>query len=63
MINLNAISKAFRAIPDIGITQNLRPEEAKHNRYLNIGFSLFVVVNLANVVEKLSIRDFYGKVT
>ena len=44
---LDTISKGYWAITDIGITPDLRPEEAKHIRYLNIGAFLMGIINLA----------------
>ena len=40
MAFIGSVTSVFRAIPDIGITPDIRPEEAKHIRYLNIGFAL-----------------------
>jgi len=54
MLLLDTISKAFRAIPDIGVTPDIRPEEIKHIRYLNIGFSLMVLINLAFFFQGLT---------
>jgi len=51
---LDTITQAFRSIPDIGITPELRPEDAKHIRYLNIGFSLMLVINLAYFFQGLT---------
>ncbi len=51
---LDTITNAFRAIPDIGVTPDLRPEETKHIRYLNIGFSLMLVINLAYFFQGLT---------
>jgi len=84
---LDMAGKGYWAITDIGITPDLRPEEAKHIRYLNFGkkglegqiFRLSrncaemtldgpvemmtnLKMNLEDVDEKLSARDFYGKV-
>ena len=53
MVLLDKATKAFRAIPNIGITPDIRPEEAKHIRYLNIGFSLMVFINLAYFFQGL----------
>ncbi len=43
---LNKVSKGYWAITDIGVTQDIRPEEAKHIRYLNIGAFLLCIINL-----------------
>ena len=53
MVLLDKATKAFRAISNIGITPEIRPEEAKHIRYLNIGFSLVVFINLAYFFQGL----------
>jgi len=50
----DTITNAFRSIPDIGVTPDLRPEDAKHIRYLNIGFSLLVFINLAYFLQGLT---------
>jgi len=47
MALLDTATKAFRALPNIGVTPDIRPEEAKHIQYLNIGFYLLTVINLA----------------
>ena len=47
MVVIDTATKAFRGIPNIGVTPDIRPEEAKHIQYLNIGFSLMIVINLA----------------
>ena len=53
MVLLDKATKAFRAIPNIGITPDIRPEEAKHIRYLNIGFSLMIFINLSFFLKGL----------
>lgn len=50
----DTITKAFRSIPDIGVRPELRPEEAKHIRYLNIGFALCALINLAFAIQGLT---------
>jgi adenylate cyclase len=50
---LDTTTKAFRAIPNIGVTPDIRPEEAKHIKYLNIGFALMVIINLAYFLQNL----------
>ena len=54
MALLNTIRKGFWAIGEIGITPEVRPEEAKHIRLLNMGFLLFVVINLAYSFQNLT---------
>jgi class 3 adenylate cyclase len=54
MALLNTIWKGFWAIGEIGITPDVRPEEAKHIRLLNMGFLLFVVINLAYSFQGLT---------
>ena len=54
MALIDTATKAFRALPNIGITQNIRPEEAKHIQYLNIGFYLMAVINLAYFVQGIT---------
>jgi class 3 adenylate cyclase len=54
MALLNTIRKGFWAIGEIGITPEVRPEEAKHIRLLNMGFLLFVVINLAYSFQGLT---------
>jgi hypothetical protein len=46
MAFLNKVSEGFRAIWDIGITPDIRPEEVKHIRFVNIGAFLLCVTNL-----------------
>jgi class 3 adenylate cyclase len=46
MAILDGVSKGFWAIGNIGVASDIRPEEAKHIRYFNIGCLLFVIINL-----------------
>jgi len=55
MAFIDAVSKGFWAILDIGITQDIRPEETKHIRYLNIGTFLMGVINLGFFFQSLAI--------
>ncbi len=50
---VDTATKAFRAIPNIGVTPDIRPEEAKHIKYLNAGFALMVIINLAYFFQSL----------
>ncbi len=54
MALLNTASKGFWAIGDIGITADIRPEEAKHIRYLNIGTFLFCIINLGYFFQSVT---------
>ena len=54
MALLNTVRKGFWAIGEIGITAEVRPEEAKHIRLLNMGFLAFVVITLAYFFQGLS---------
>ncbi|NQU16405.1 MAG: adenylate/guanylate cyclase domain-containing protein [Desulfobacteraceae bacterium] len=54
MALLDAATKAFRALPNIGVTPSIRPEEAKHIQYLNIGFYLMAVINLAYFFQSIT---------
>jgi class 3 adenylate cyclase len=54
MAILKMVGKGFWAIGEIGITPDVRPEEAKHIRLLNMGFLLFVVINLAYSFQGLT---------
>ena len=47
MTSLNTVRKGFRAIWNTGVTADIRPEEAKHIRFVNIGAFLLCAVNLA----------------
>ena len=51
---LDTVNKGFWAIGDIGITPDIRPEEAKHIRYLNIGTFLFFIINLGYCFQSLA---------
>jgi len=46
MAFLNMVGKGFWAIGNIGVTPDIRPEEAKHIQYFNIGMFLMMVINL-----------------
>jgi len=46
--------KGYWAITDIGVTPDLRPEETKHIRYLNIGAFLMGIINLAYFVRDMT---------
>ncbi len=54
MAILRMVGRGFWAIGEIGITPDVRPEEAKHIRLLNMGFLLFVVINLAYSFQGLT---------
>jgi class 3 adenylate cyclase len=53
MVLLNAVSKGFWAVGNIGVSAEVRPEEAKHIRYLNIGTFLFCIINLGYFFQGL----------
>jgi hypothetical protein len=40
------VGKGFWAIGNIGVSPDIRPEEAKHIQYFNIGMFLMMVINL-----------------
>jgi adenylate cyclase len=54
MASIGSVTKVFRAIPDIGITPDIRPEEAKHIRYLNVGFALMIFISLAYLMQSMT---------
>ncbi len=54
MALLNTVGRGFWAIGEVGITPEVRPEEAKHIRLLNMGFFLFVVITLAYFFQGLT---------
>ena len=54
MAFLNTVNKGFRAIWDIGVTPDIRPEEVKHIRFVNIGAFLLCVVNLGYFFQGLA---------
>ena len=45
--------KVLKAIPNIGVTPDIRPEEVKHIQYVNIGFSLLIATNLGFFVPEV----------
>jgi adenylate cyclase len=47
MASLSGLGKGLWAIGEIGITPDIRPEEAKHIRLFNIGILLLGLINLA----------------
>jgi class 3 adenylate cyclase len=49
----NTVSRGFWAIGNIGLTSDIRPEEAKHIRYLNIGTFLLCMINLGYFFQSL----------
>ena len=51
---LNAVSKGFRSIWNIGVSPEVRPEEAKHIRYTNIGAFLLCVISIAAFVQGIA---------
>jgi class 3 adenylate cyclase len=53
MALLDVISRGFWAVGNIGVAPEIRPEEAKHIRYLNIGTFLFGVINLGYFFQSL----------
>jgi len=53
MALLKAVSKGFWAVGNIGVSEDIRPEEAKHIRYLNIGTFLFCIINLGYFFQSL----------
>jgi class 3 adenylate cyclase len=54
MALVNWIQKSFWAIGEIGITRDLRPEEAKHIRLLNFGMILLGVLNMGWFFQSLA---------
>jgi len=48
------VIKGFRAIWDIGVTPDIRPEEVKHIRFVNIGAFLLCVINLGYFFQGLA---------
>lgn len=54
MVFLDTLNKGIWAIGDIGVSAEIRPEEAKHIRYLNIGTFLFCIINLLYFILSLS---------
>jgi class 3 adenylate cyclase len=53
MALLDVIGRGFWAVGNIGVAPEIRPEEAKHIRYLNIGTFLFGVINLGYFFQSL----------
>ena len=51
---LDTVNKGFWAIGNIGITPDIRPEEAKHIRYLNIGTFLLCIINLGYFFQSIA---------
>ena len=49
----DTISKAYWAVGNIGVTPDIRPEEAKHIRYFNIGTFLIITINLGYFLKDL----------
>jgi adenylate cyclase len=49
----NTVARAWWAIGNIGVTPDIRPEEAKHIQYFNIGTFLIVVLNIAFYAKDL----------
>ena len=47
------VLKVLKAIPNIGVTPDIRPEEVKHIQYVNIGFSLLAATNLGFFIPEL----------
>ena len=54
MVLLNAVSRRFRSIWNIGVTPDIRPEEVKHIRYTNIGAFILCVINIAAFIQGLA---------
>jgi len=54
MTFLGTVTKSFRAILDIGVTQDIRPEEIKHIRFANIGALLTCVTSLGFFIQGLA---------
>ncbi len=54
MVLLDKVRKGFWAIGEIGITPDIRPEEAKHIRLLNFGMMLMGVMNLGFFFQNLA---------
>ena len=54
MVFLNTVSKGFRAIWDIGVTPDIRPEDVKHIRFVNIGAFILCVTNLVFFFQGLA---------
>ena len=51
---MDAVSKGFWAVGNVGVAPEVRPEEAKHIRYLNIGTFLFAIINLGYFFQSLA---------
>ncbi|MCP4665631.1 MAG: adenylate/guanylate cyclase domain-containing protein [Deltaproteobacteria bacterium] len=54
MASLSALGKGFWAIGNIGITSDIRPEEAKHIQFFNIGIFMMGVINLGYFFQSMS---------
>jgi len=54
MILLDKVKKGYWAVADIGITPHIRPEEAKHIRYMNIGTFLMCLINIGYFFQNLA---------
>ena len=54
MVFLDTVTKSFRAIWNIGVTPDIRPEEVKHIRFVNIGAFLLCVTTLGYFLQGLA---------
>jgi hypothetical protein len=48
------IVKGLRAIWDVGVTPDMRPERAKHVRLFNIGMLISILANIIWFIQSLS---------
>jgi hypothetical protein len=46
MAQANLIKRGLKAVWNFGVTPEVRPEEVKHIRWLNIGMLLYGLINL-----------------
>jgi len=54
MVFLDTVTKSFRAIWNIAVTPDIRPEEVKHIRFVNIGAFLLCVTTLGYFFQGLA---------
>ena len=59
MILLDTVRKGFLAIVNIGVTPDMRPEEAKHIRYFNIGIFLMGLINFGWFFQSLTDKNTF----
>ena len=53
---LNAVRRGFRYIWNIGVTPDIRPEEAKHIRYTNIFAFLLCATSIAAFIQGIAVE-------